>query len=65
MSDVFKREWILPYKPTLWMRLKLCLFGKTYISRDLPVEGDFSFKTTIKWKILGGKIYILEISDAE
>jgi len=63
MTDnaMFKREWIIPYKPSRWLRFRLWLFGKPYIAVDLAREGD----TTVKWKVLDGQVHILEIINHE
>lgn len=57
-KDYFRPNFIVPYKPSLWLRFKLWLFGKPYVAVDLAREGE----TTVKWKVLNGKIYIQDIT---
>ena len=57
-DNVFKKEWIKTYKPTLWFRLKLWLFGETIISVDVAKEGS---DTTVYTTYYKDMLYIRKI----
>ena len=53
-----KKEYFFQYKPSLWFRIKN-LFAKTFITKDVSKDGDYSCQC--KYKIIGNTAYIKSI----